>query len=64
MKLVKLSGGCHVNPTDIVEVKRSEYGHITVRMRDGLSHPVDKEYGEPDYKAFDRIVAEINEALK
>lgn len=64
MKLIKLSCRCHVNPTDIAEVKMSEYGHITVRMRDGVGHSVDKEYGEPDYKAYDRIINEINAAMK
>lgn len=65
MKLVKLNDGCTVNPLEISEVTLSDYGKITVRMKSGIGHHVPNDYGDRSgYRSHERLVREINEALK
>jgi len=64
MKLIRVTDKCHVNPTDISEVEMSEYGYITIKMRSGAGHSFEPNYRESNFAAFDRIIREINEALK
>lgn len=62
MSLIQLSCNCYVDAEDISEIIVSDYGHITVRMKSGVGHSVNKDYGKSQYQTVDRLVKEINDA--
>lgn len=62
-QLIQLKDGCWVDPDLIAEVKLNEQaGTITVRMRDGIGHPVGFDYGKSIFATQKRLVEEINAA--
>ena len=65
MKMIQLSDGCTVMPTEISEVVLNrDSNRITVRMKSGVGHSVGNAHGEPIYGTYDKLVNAINEALK
>lgn len=58
--LLELQCNCYVAYDQIAEIKVSEYGHITVRTKDGIGHHVPNDYGKGPYETVDRLVKKIN----
>jgi len=62
-QLIQLTDGCWIDPDLVAEVKMNELAAtITVRMRDGIGHPVGFDYGKSIFETQRRLVAEINAA--
>jgi len=65
MKMVKLSDTVTVMPDEISAISLNyQSGIITVKMKNGTLHSVGHDYGMPIAHTHDRLVNEINEALK
>jgi hypothetical protein len=63
--LIKLSDGCAVAADQVAEVSVKPHGGgVTVRMKDGLGHHLDNDWGKSSYATMDRLVGEINAALE
>lgn len=65
MRMVTLSCDCSVMPDDIsVITVNTGSNTITVRMKNGVGHSVKPAYQKGVYETKDKLVAEVNEALK
>lgn len=65
MRMVTLRCDCSVMPDDISEVTVNTGSNtITVRMKNGVGHSIQAAYQKGIYETKDKLVAEINEALK
>ena len=65
MSLIKLDCRCFVAADEIAEITLNERADaITVRMKGGVGHCVDADYGKSAYETLDRLVAEVNAARK
>jgi len=62
--MIRLNDRCHVAASEIAEVTTSTYGYITVRMKSGIGHSIDNDYGKGPYETTARLIAEINAILK
>ncbi|MEO9230904.1 MAG: hypothetical protein ABI216_18430 [Devosia sp.] len=62
-RFVRLSDGCYVNPDDVQEIIiRDGSDRVTVRMRDGVGHHIDKDYGTSVYATLARLKAELEKS--
>jgi hypothetical protein len=65
MRLVQLSCDCYVNPDDVQEISVNRAsGTLTVRMRSGIGHNVDRDYGKSEYDTLARLKRELESAPK
>lgn len=63
MTMIKLSDSLYVAASQITEVYVNPFGiGITVVTKDEVRHQYAIEYGEHEYAALARLVAEINAA--
>jgi hypothetical protein len=61
--LIKLSYSLYVAADDVAEVSVNDHSNlVTVRMKNGIGHPVDPDFGKGAYATLDRLVREINAA--
>lgn len=62
--MIQLSDGCSVAADHIAEisVKPHDTG-VTVRMKDGIGHHLNNDYGKSSWATQARLVAEVNAAL-
>lgn len=61
--MIKLSDGCYVAAEEIAEIHLSSDNiHITVRMKNGIGHCHEPEYGQSVYAALDELIAKVNAA--
>lgn len=59
--LIKLSDGCAVSVDEIAEVTINPSSEtLTVRMKSGVGHCVNRDYGKGIYEKFDSLTAEVN----
>jgi hypothetical protein len=65
VSLIKLSCNCYVAADEIAEITVNDRADaITVRMKNGIGHGVDADYGKGVYHTVDRLVAEVNAATR
>ncbi|MDP8639016.1 hypothetical protein QZQ24_05650 [Serratia marcescens] len=63
-KLIKVSDGQYVMASQVIRVERREYSdYCTVVTSDGERLSLTPGYGEPIYKAQERFINTVNEAL-
>ena len=63
--LIKLSDGCWVSADEIAEVKVNDQSStITVRMKSGIGHNLNADYGIGVYATADKLIEKINGLLK
>jgi len=63
MTMIKLTDSLYVAASQITEVYVNPFGNgITVVTKDEVRHHYDPQYGEQEYAALARLVAEINAA--
>lgn len=63
--MVRINETCSVMPDMISEVTCSYDSRvITVRLRSGVGHKAQPEYGESVSQAYDKLINKINEALE
>lgn len=64
MRLVKLNDAVSVNPTCITRIEIDDYGRGVTVWADGRGVWVNNDYGQSSYRTRDRIVSDVNAALK
>ena len=61
--MIKLFDGCWINPEDVSEVTANyDSLRITVRMRGGVGHGVEADYGISLSQTMGRLITVINAA--
>lgn len=61
--MIRLSDGCYVAADQVAEVTLNDARtRISVRMKDGVGHHFEPNYGESLYQALDRLIGQINTA--
>lgn len=65
MKLLQISNGVSIMPDNVSSLVTAENGTgVTVHLKTGESYWVDRDYNQTGYKTHERLVYEINEAMK
>jgi hypothetical protein len=60
MRLVRLNDGCYINPEDVQEITvNHSAGSITVRLRNGVGHHVDRDYNKTVFDTVTRLKKEL-----
>nr|WP_241391886.1 hypothetical protein [Serratia proteamaculans]ULG15989.1 hypothetical protein 591p_00138 [Serratia proteamaculans] len=62
-KLIDLTADTTVRADEVTKVWVSNNGEVLVKLREGATHTVDRQYGETAYQTSTRIKAQIEAAL-